>query len=111
MLQRVPSLAAFQKAFSATASIDGTLSTAASDIAALSPAAQKNGRRDHHLLRSNDLANLSPREQSGLSALSSAVGRSISPASLGKAIGQLAIAVRAATPLSRSPSTIPTMPA
>ncbi len=99
VLQRVPSLAAFQKAFSATASIDGTLSTAASDIAALSPAAQKKMVGEiTTLLRSNDLANLSPREQSGLSALSSAVGRSISPASLGKAIGQLAIAVRAATP-------------
>lgn len=99
VLQRVPSLAAHKKAFSATASIDGSLSKAADAIAALSPEERKQMSSEiTALLRSNDLVNLTPREQSSLNNLRLAVGRNSQPASLSKALDQAAAALRAGLP-------------
>lgn len=96
---RVPSLSPFSKALSATASLDGSLSKAADTIAAMSAAERKQIVGEiNALLRSNDLALLSTREQRDLRALSAAIGRTSSTASLSKAIGQLASSLRAATP-------------
>ena len=99
VLQRVPSLATHKKAFGATASIDGSLSKAADTIAALSPQERKLMSSEiTALLRSNDLANLSPREQTSLNNLRLVVGRDSQSASLSKALDQLAAALLAGTP-------------
>ncbi len=99
VIDRVPSLGPFSKALSATASIDGSLSKAADTIAAMSAAERKQIVGEiNALLRSNDLALLSTREQRDLRALSAAIGGTSSTASLSKAIGQLASSLRAATP-------------
>jgi hypothetical protein len=99
VLERVPSLASFSKAFGATASLDGNLDKAADDMAALSAADRKKLASEiTALLRGNDLAQLSAREQSGLNRLSTSVGRNGQAAALSRAIGQLASALRAAAP-------------
>ncbi len=99
VLQRVPSLAAHRKAFDATASIDGSLSKAADAITALSPQERKQMSSEiTALLRSNDLANLNPREQTSLNNLRLVVGRDSQSASLSKALDQLAAALRTGTP-------------
>lgn len=99
VLQRVPSLAASRNAFGATASLDGSLNEAATAIAALSPADRKKMSAEiTSLLRSNDLASLSSREQTSLNNLRVAVGQASTAAALGKALNQLAGALRAGTP-------------
>ena len=99
VLERVPSLAAYKNAFGPTASLGDSQNQAAEAIAALSPQERKKMSAEiTTLLRSNDLSNLSPREQSSLSNLSLSVGRNSQSASLSKAIAQLAAALRAGTP-------------
>jgi len=99
VLQRVPSLAAHRNAFGATASIDGSLNKAAEAIAALDPAERKKMSAEiSTLLRSNDLANLSSREQNSLNNLRVVIGRNSTAAGLSKALDQFGDALRAATP-------------
>ena len=99
IVQRVPSLAAHREAFAATAIMDGSLNKAAEAIAALDPAERKNMSTEiTTLLRSNDLANLSRREQTSLNSLRVMVGRNSTAAGLSKALDQLADALRAGTP-------------
>ncbi|MDP2882700.1 MAG: DUF6519 domain-containing protein [Azonexus sp.] len=97
--QRAPSLAAHRNAFGATATLDGSLNEAAEGIAALSPADRKKMSAEiTTLLRSNDLVNLSSREQASLNNLRIVVGRNSTAAALSKALDQFADALRAATP-------------
>ena len=99
VLKRVPSLALYEKAFGPTASIDGSLIKAAEAIAALDPAERKKMADEiTKLLRSNDLANLSSREQTSLNNLRLIVGRNATATSLSKALDQLTNALRAGTP-------------
>lgn len=99
VLQRVPSLAAHKEAFAPTASIDGKLSQAAAEIAALSAAERKQMAGEiGALIRGNDAANLSSREQLSLNNLRLAVGRTGQAAALSKALDRLAGALLAATP-------------
>jgi len=99
VLQRVPSLSANRRAFGATATLDGSLNEAAETIAALSPAERKKMSAEiTTLLRSNDLANLSSREQTSLNNLRVVVGQNSTTAGLSKALDQLADALRAGTP-------------
>ncbi|UCV17582.1 DUF6519 domain-containing protein [Ferribacterium limneticum] len=97
--QRVPSLAPHRNAFRATATLDGNLNEAAEAIAALSAADRKKMVAEiSTFLRSNDLVNLSSREQTSLNNLSVVVGRNSTAAALNKALDQLANALRAGTP-------------
>lgn len=99
VLQRVPSLEPNRNAFGPTAIIDGSLKESADAIAALSPADRKKMAGEiSTLLRSNDLMNLSSREQSSLNNLRVVVGRNPTAASLSKALDQFANALRAGTP-------------
>lgn len=94
VLQRVPSLAAHKDAFGPTASIDGSLTKAAEAIAALSPAERKKLSSEiSTLLRSNDLARLNSREQTGLNNLRLAVDRNSPVASVSRTLDQLAAAL------------------
>ncbi|MFZ2973484.1 MAG: DUF6519 domain-containing protein [Ferribacterium limneticum] len=97
--QRVPSLAPHRNAFRSTATLDGNLNEAAEAIAALSAADRKKMVAEiSTFLRSNDLVNLSSREQTSLNNLSVVVGRNSTAAALNKALDQLANALRAGTP-------------
>jgi hypothetical protein len=99
IVQRVPSLAAHRNAFAATAIIDGSLNKAAEAIAALDPAERKKMSGEiSTLLRSNDLSNLTGREQTSLNNLRVVVGRNPTAAALSKALNQFADALRAGTP-------------
>lgn len=99
MLQKLPSLAPFRNAFGPTASIDGSLAKAGESIAALSPEERKKMSTEiAALLRGNDQASFSLREQKSLNNLRLAVGRNLSAAALSKAIDQLASALNNATP-------------
>ncbi|WP_265942918.1 hypothetical protein [Dechloromonas sp. A34] len=99
VLERVPSLSAHKNAFGTTATLDGSLNEAAEAIAALSAADRKGMATEiSALLRSNDLVNLTSREQSSLNNLRVVVGRNPTAASLSKALDQLADALRAGTP-------------
>lgn len=99
IVQRIPSLASHREAFAATARIDGSLDKAADAIAALEPAERKNMSTEiNALLRGNDQANLSRREQASLNNLRLVVGRNSTAAGLSKALDQLASALRAGTP-------------
>ncbi|MGB4063059.1 MAG: DUF6519 domain-containing protein [Azonexus sp.] len=99
VLQRVPSLAANRNAFGPTAILDGSLNEASEAIAALSAADRKKMAAEiSTLLRSNDLVNLSSREQTSLNNLRVVVSRNSTAAGLSKALDQLADALRAATP-------------
>lgn len=99
VLERIPSLVASRNALGATATLDGSLNEAAEAIAALGPAdRRKMATEITALLRSNDLASLSSREQASLNNLRLVLGRNASPAALSRALGQLAGALRAGIP-------------
>ena len=97
--ERVPSLVQYAKALGPNANFDDSRNDAAEAIIAMSAVERKQFVGEiNALLRGNDLALLTAREQRDLRALSVAVGRASSAAALGKAIGQLAASLHAATP-------------
>ncbi|MBK9785380.1 MAG: hypothetical protein IPP59_15075 [Betaproteobacteria bacterium] len=99
VFERLPSLLAHRAAFSPLASIDGNLSKAAEAIAALSPEERKKMAGEiSNLIRGNDAANLSNREQTSLNQLRVLVSRESKVASLIKALDEVASALRAGTP-------------
>jgi hypothetical protein len=99
VFERLPSLLAHRAAFSPLASIDGNLSKAAEAIAALNPEERKKMAGEiSNLIRGNDAANLSNREQTSLNQLRVLVSRESKVASLIKALDEVASALRAGTP-------------